>query len=95
MTPTNPGKAYTVLLSRKAQKDRALLKQAGLETKARALLALLMEEPLRTPPAYEKLIGDLRGCYSRRINLQHRLVYMVDEEAGAVIILSMWSHYGD
>jgi toxin YoeB len=86
---------YAVLLTRKAQKDRALLKQAGLETKARALLALLTEEPLRTPPACEKLVGDLKGCYSRRINIQHRLVYMVDEEQRAVKVLSMWSHYDD
>lgn len=86
---------YTILLTRKAQKDRAYLKQAGLETKARALLSLLAEEPLRTPPACEKLVGDLKGCYSRRINIQHRLVYMVDEDNKTVKVLSMWSHYGD
>ncbi len=86
---------YTILMTRKAQKDRALLKQAGLESKARALLGLLAEEPLRTPPACEKLVGDLKGCYSRRINIQHRLVYMVDEEQKTVKVLSMWSHYGD
>jgi toxin YoeB len=86
---------YTILLMRKAQKDRALLKQAGLENKARALLALLAEEPLRAPPACEKLAGDLKGCYSRRIYLQHRLVYMVDEDQKTVKVLSMWSHYKD
>ena len=86
---------YTVLSTRKAQKDRALLKQAGLETKARALLTLLMEEPLRTPPACDKLVGDLRECYSRRINIQHRLVFMVSEDEKTVKVMSMWSHYDD
>ncbi len=86
---------YTILLTRKAQKDRALLKQAGLEKKARALLQLLLEDPLRSPPECEKLTGDLKGCFSRRINIKHRLVYMVDEEAKTVKVLSMWSHYGD
>ena len=66
-----------------------------METKARALLHLLAEEPLRTPPACEKLVGDLKGCYSRRINIQHRLVYMVDEDNKIVKVLSMWSHYGE
>ena len=81
---------YTMLLTRKTQKDRARLKQAGLENKARALLA---EEPLRAPPACEKLAGDLKGCCSRRIDLQHRLVYTVDEDQKTVKVLSMWSYY--
>lgn len=86
---------YTIHLTRKAQKDRALLKQAGLEQKTRALLDILLDDPFRTPPACEKLIGDLRGCYSRRINFQHRLVYLVDSDRKIVKVLSMWSHYGD
>ena len=84
---------YTMLLTRKAQKDRARLKQAGLENKARALPTLLAEEPLRPPPACEKLAGDLKGCCSRRIDLQHRLVYTVDEDQKTVKVLSMWSYY--
>jgi Txe/YoeB family toxin of toxin-antitoxin system len=86
---------YIILLTRKTQKDRAFLKQAGLENKARALLGLLVEEPLRTPPACEKLVSDFKGCYFRRINIQHRLVYMVDEEQKTVKVLSMWSHYSE
>jgi Txe/YoeB family toxin of toxin-antitoxin system len=58
------------------------------------LLAILAENPFQTPPAYEKLIGDLAGAYSRRINIQHRLVYQVLEEQRAVKVLRMWSHYG-
>jgi toxin YoeB len=83
---------YTMLLTRKAQKDMARLKQAGLENKARALLA---EEPLRAPPACEKLAGDLKECCSRRIDLQHRLAYMVNESQKTVKVLSMWLRYKD
>ena len=84
---------YTVVFSRYAQKDKALLKQAGLDGKAKQLLNLMMENPYANPPAYEKLCGDLNGCYSRRINRQHRIVYMVDDETRTVKILRMWTHY--
>ncbi|MEG1515279.1 MAG: Txe/YoeB family addiction module toxin [Clostridia bacterium] len=86
---------YEIVFTRKAQKDKALIKQAGLDDKVKALLSLMMENPLCNPPEYEKLSGDLKGCYSRRINLKHRLVYEVYEKEKTVKVLSMWSHYGD
>lgn len=84
---------YTVVFSKYAQKDKALLKQAGLDGKAKRLLNLMMENPYANPPAYEKLCGDLNRCYSRRLNRQHRIVYMVDDETRTVKILRMWTHY--
>jgi Txe/YoeB family toxin of toxin-antitoxin system len=84
---------YEVLFSKRAIKDRELLKSAGLSEKARALCKILAENPFQNPPPYEKLVGDLKGSYSRRINVQHRLVYEVDEDKKAVYVLRMWSHY--
>ena len=84
---------YTVVMTRRALKDRALLKAAGLEKTARALLGVIADNPYQTPPPYEKLRGDLSGCYSRRINLKHRLVYDVFEGQQTVRVLSLWSHY--
>ena len=84
---------YEVLFSKRAIKDRELLKSAGLSEKARALCKILAEDPFRNPPPYEKLVGDLSGSYSRRINVQHRLVYEVDKEKHIVYVLRMWSHY--
>ena len=72
-----------------------LLKQTGLAGKAKAIAEALERNPFETPPPYEKLSGDLRGMYSRRINIQHRLVCEVDEENRTVRVLRMWSHYGD
>ena len=86
---------YRIVFASKAQKDKKLLKQAGLDRKAKALLTLMMENPFCNPPEYEKLSGSLRGFYSRRLNLKHRIVYEVDSEARVVKILSMWSHRGD
>ena len=86
---------YQVVFSRQAQKDKARLKQVGLEARARELLRLLMQNPYETPPRYEKLVGDLKGMYSRRINMQHRLIYDVDETTKTVRVLRMWTHYGD
>ena len=86
---------YRVVFTRLAEKDKARLKQAGLEAKARVLLNLLRESPYTNPPPYEKLTGDLKGMYSRRINVQHRLVYDVDEASKTVRVLRMWTHYGD
>ena len=86
---------YKVVFTRQADKDKPLLKRAGLEAKTRALLDVLMTDPYANPPAYEKLSGDLQGLYSRRINVQHRLVYAVDRETKTVRVLRMWSHYGD
>ena len=66
---------------------------AGLEKQAKALLAVLAENPFQNPPPYEKLVGDLRGFYSRRVNRQHRLVYAVDKEKEVVKVLRLWTHY--
>lgn len=84
---------YRVLFARQADKDKSRIKQAGLEKKARMLLKVLMENPYQNPPPYEKLVGDLDGFYSRRINIQHRLVYEVFEQEKVVRVVSMWSHY--
>ncbi len=85
--------SWTLLFSREAVKDKARLRQAGLADNAKALLAVLRENPFANPPRYEKLVGDLMGLYSRRINRQHRLVYAIDVEAKRVRILRMWTHY--
>ena len=84
---------YKVILSQRAQKQKSLLKQAGLDGKAKLLLNILQEDPYRSLPSCEKLRGDLAGLYSRRINRQHRLVYEVDEAKKQVFVLSMWTHY--
>ena len=80
---------WTVLFTKNAEKDKAKLKAAGLEKKAKSLLILLSENPFQAPPSYEKLVGDLNGYYSRRINIQHRLVYHVDSKNNIVIVHSM------
>jgi len=84
---------YDIYFTKQAQKDKKLIKQAGLEEKTRLLLKILMENPFQNPPPYEKLVGNLDGFLSRRINLQHRLVYKVTEESKYVKILRMWTHY--
>ncbi|HHX99193.1 TPA: Txe/YoeB family addiction module toxin [Candidatus Dojkabacteria bacterium] len=84
---------YKVFLSKKALKDRKLLKEAGLEKKARGLLKVLTEDPFQTPPSYESLRGELEGYYSRRINIQHRLVYSVDRKMNEVFVYRMWTRY--
>lgn len=84
---------YKIYFSKLAEKDKKLLKQAGLENKTKELLDLLSENPYQIPPLYEKLKGNLSGCCSRRISLQHRLVYEVDEEKKEILILRMWTHY--
>ena len=84
---------WAVLFTKNAEKDKPKLKASGLEKKAKSLLILLSENPFQAPPSYEKLVGDLNGYYSRRINIQHRLVYRVDSKNNIVIVHSMWSHY--
>ena len=84
---------YEILLSKQAMKDKKLLKQAGLDKRAKALLSVIAQDPFRVPPPYENLVGDLAGFYSRRINIQHRLVYKVYEEQKTVKVLRMWTHY--
>ena len=84
---------WRVVFTKQAQKDARNLQQAGLRAKAEVLLALLSEDPYRTPPPYEKLIGDLIGAYSRRINRQHRLVYHINNDEQVVKVIRMWTHY--
>ena len=84
---------YSIVYTKTAAKDIPKLKAAHLDGKAKALIELLRENPYQTPPTYEKLVGDLQGLYSRRINVQHRLVYEVQEDQKTVKILSLWSHY--
>ena len=84
---------YTVVLSKRAAKDRALLKASSLDQKAKELLGIIAENPFRNPPPYEALVGNLKGLYSRRISYQHRLVYQVLEEQNTVHVLRMWTHY--
>ena len=84
---------YEIVFTKQAQKDKKLLMQAGLDKRAKALLDVIAENPFKNPPRYEKLVGDLAGYYSRRINVQHRLVYQVYEELKTVKGLSMWAHY--
>ncbi len=84
---------YKIVYTKIAAKDIPRLKAAHLDTKAKALIDVIRENPYQTPPSYEKLVGDLQGLYSRRINLQHRLVYQVLEEEKTVKIISLWTHY--
>ena len=84
---------WSVVLSRKAVKDAKKLREAGLKSNAETLLKILKEDPFKTPPAFEKLVGNLAGFYSRRINIQHRLVYSVNERQKTVHVLRMWTHY--
>lgn len=85
--------SWEIIFSKYAQKDAQKLAAAGLKDKAIALLEILKSNPFQNPPPYEKLIGDLSGAYSRRINIQHRLVYQVIDELQTVKILRMWTHY--
>ena len=84
---------YTKAANKAANKDAKKLASAGLKPKAEALLDVIQENPFQSPPQYEKLIGDLKGAFSRRINIQHRLVYEVLPDSRTVKILRMWSHY--
>ncbi len=84
---------WELYFTRQAKKDAKKLAVAGLKEKAEALLAILQENPYQTPPPYEKLLGDLTGTYSRRINIQHRLVYQVLDDKKAVKVLRLWTHY--
>lgn len=84
---------YKVFYAKQALKDAKKIKQAGLQQKTQLLLTLLEENPFQNTPSYEKLVGDLAGVYSRRINIKHRLIYQVLEDEKAVKILRMWTHY--
>ena len=84
---------WQVVYTRQAARDAKKLAKSGLRPKAERLLAILAEDPQRTPPPFEKLVGDLAGAFSRRINIQHRLVYEVFPDSRTVRILRMWTHY--
>ena len=84
---------YKVVFTKQAQKDAKKLSAAGLKVKAEQLIEILRDNPYQTPPFYEKLVGDLSGAYSRRINIQHRLVYQVIEDEKIVKIIRMWTHF--
>ena len=84
---------WKILYTKQAQKDTKKLKASGLKIKAIEILNILKADPFQTPPPYEKLIGDLSGAYSRRINIQHRVVYQVLKKKKIVKVIRMWTHY--
>ena len=84
---------YNIIYTKTAIKDIPKLKSAHLDKNAKALIEIIKENPFKMPPPYEKLVGDLNGAYSRRINIKNRLVYQVLEEEKIVKIISLWSHY--
>jgi len=84
---------WRVVFTKLAQKDARRLSAAGLRKKAETLLDILRKNPYQTPPPFEKLLGDLSGAYSRRINIQHRLVYQILDDEKVVKVISMWTHY--
>jgi toxin YoeB len=85
--------SWRLVYTKQAQKDAKKLASSGLRPKAQELLDILAEDPFRKPPSFEKLVGDLSGAYSRRINIQRRLVYQVLEEERVIKVLRLWSHY--
>ena len=85
--------SWEIVFAKQALKDAKKLAASGLKPKAQELLVLLATNPLQNPPPYEKLVGDLTGAYSRRINIQHRIVYEVFTKEGIVRVLRMWTHY--
>ena len=85
--------SWQLVFTKQAQKDAKKLSSAGLRPKAEALLEVLKKNPFQNPPPYEKLVGDLAGAYSRRINIQHRLVYQVLPEIKTVKVIRLWTHY--
>ena len=84
---------WRLVYTRQAQKDARKLAASGLQEKAQALLGIIRKDPFQNPPPYEKLVGDLAGALSRRINIQHRLVYQVLEAEQVVKVLRLWTHY--
>jgi Txe/YoeB family toxin of toxin-antitoxin system len=84
---------WRIYYTRQAQKDARKLASSGLKPKAEELLRIISENPFQNPPPYEKLVGDLSGAYSRRINIQHRLVYQVHDEDKSIKVLRLWTHY--
>jgi Txe/YoeB family toxin of toxin-antitoxin system len=86
---------YRVVYAKQAQKDAKKIARSNLKEKALELIDLLQKDPFRKPPEYEALVGDLSRAYSRRLNIQHRLIYQVYEKEKVVKVLRMWTHYGD
>jgi len=84
---------WALVYTKQAQKDAKKLTASGLKPKAERILEILTDNPFQNPPPYEKLVGDLTGAYSRRINIKHRLVYQVLEDIRTVKVLRMWTHY--
>ena len=93
MSEDDPLVSWILVFTRQAAKDAKKLSRSGLQAKAEAILVLLRRNPYQNPPPFEKLIGDLAGAYSRRLNIQHRIVYQVFEKERVVKVLRMWTHY--
>ena len=85
--------SWRLVFTKQAQKDAKKIAQSGLKPQASRLLDILREDPFQNPPPYEKLMGDLSGAYSRRINIQHRLIYQVLKDVSTVKVIRMWTHY--
>jgi Txe/YoeB family toxin of toxin-antitoxin system len=85
--------SWDIVFTKQAQKDAKKLAGAGLKVKAEKLIEIIKENPFQNPPPYEKLVGDLSGAFSRRINIQHRLIYQVYEKEHAVKVIRLWTHY--
>ncbi len=88
-----PARTWRVVFTKQAQKDARKIDRSGLRGKAEDLIEILRENPRQTPPPFEKLVGDLAGAYSRRINIHHRLVYQVLDDQRTVKVIRMWTHY--
>lgn len=84
---------WEIVFTKQAQKDAKKLASSGLKNKAKKLLDIIQKDPYKNPPPYEKLVGDLSGAYSRRINIQHRLVYQIYEEEHTIKVIRLWTHY--
>jgi len=84
---------WKIVYTRQAQRDARKIAAAGLRPKAERILEILSQNPFQTPPPFEKLLGDLTGAYSRRVNIQHRLIYQILEEERTVKVIRMWTHY--
>jgi len=84
---------WHLVYTKQAQKDAKKISRSGLRPKVKKLLDIIIKDPFTTPPLFEKLVGDLEGAYSRRINIQHRLVYQVLKNSGTVKVIRMWTHY--
>jgi toxin YoeB len=85
--------SWRLVYTKQAKKDAKRLSRSGLKPQAERLLAILKEDPYRTPPPYERLVGDLAGACSRRINIQHRIVYQILDDIKTVKVIRMWTHY--